>query len=96
MAEKHYEDDDPMVLVGVGVPGGNAGEAAEAFIQEFMGLGLGDKALLELFRNPFYLGTHRIYKEKGEEFVTALIARLRDEWSLRPRAGGASDEVDNG
>ncbi|MDE2089200.1 MAG: hypothetical protein KGJ12_04195 [Gammaproteobacteria bacterium] len=96
MVEKQYEDDDPMVLVGVGVPGGDAGEAAEAFISEFMGLGLDDRALLELFKNPFYLGTHRIYREKGEQYVTALIARLRDEWSLRPRTGGASDEVDNG
>ncbi len=96
MAEKHYEDDDPMGLVAVGIPCGDAAEAAETFVYEFLGLGLDDKALLELFRNPFYQGTHRIYREKGEEFVTALIARMRAQWSLRPGAGGASDEVDNG
>jgi len=94
MAEKQFEDDDPMVLTAVGVPCGDAAEAAEAFIHEFLGLGLSDGELLELFKNPFYRGTHRIYQEKGERFVTALIARMRKRWRLVTGRENADSEVE--
>ena len=92
MAGKHFEDDDPMGLVAVGAPCGDAEEAAEVFVHEFLGLGLSDNDLLELFKNPFYRGTHQIYLAEGEEFVTSLIARMRKQWNLGPRLRDADGE----
>ncbi len=93
MAEKRFEDDDPMVLVAAGVPGDDA-DAAESFIDEFVRLGFSDEQLLELFRNPFYQATHRIFRTRGEAFVTSLIVQVRERWSrpVRPSAGRPGDE----
>lgn len=97
MAEKEFEPDDPMELVGVALPGGNPEEMMECLVEEYIRDGWDDESLLHLFRDPFYRGTHQIYHEKGEEYVLAIISRLREKWgywhgkdiSLRLRA----DEV---
>ncbi len=90
MAEKQFEGDDPMELVGVEVSC-DEDLAAESFIDEFLRLGMSDAEVLELFRNPFYRATHRIFRSRGEAFVAALIARIRRQWSIRPTNG--NDEV---
>lgn len=92
MADKTVEDDDPMILVGVGVPCDDE-LAAESFIDEFLGLGMSDSEVFELFRNPFYRATHRIFQNRGEAFISSLIARVRGRWSVR-RPTPAIDEVE--
>ncbi|MFQ5847273.1 MAG: hypothetical protein ACE5IQ_06295 [Candidatus Methylomirabilales bacterium] len=77
MVNKPFEDDDPMQLTGMALPGGDMQEAAEAFVEEFVRMGLQDEPLLDLFKNPFYRATHRIYKAKGEAYVKSLIERIR-------------------
>ena len=80
MAEKEFEPDDPMELVGVALPEGNLDEMVECLIEEYIRDGWDDENLLHLFRDPFYRGTHQIYREKGEEHILALIFRLREKW----------------
>lgn len=80
MARKPFEDEDPMELVGVALPEGDLEEMAECLIEEFIKMGMDDEALLQLFQSPFYGGTHAIYRKKGEEYVRALIAKVREQW----------------
>ena len=78
--KKPFEKDDPMEIVGVSLPGGDIDEMAECLVEDYIRDGWDDKSLLRLFREPFYRVTHRIYTEKGEAYVLALIARLRQIW----------------
>lgn len=80
MAEKSFDPHDPMELVAVALPEGELEGMAECLVEEFMRDGWDDEALLCLFRDPFYRATHRIYQEKGEDYVMALIAKLRRKW----------------
>ena len=78
---KPYEQDDPMGLVGVALPEGDLELMAECFVEEYVLQGWPDERLMLLFTRPFFAGTHRIYREKGEEYVQALIRKVRDKWS---------------
>lgn len=80
MPKDEFEPDDPMELVGVAFPTGDVDEMAECLVEEFVKMGMGDEELLQLFRSPFYGGTHAIYKKRGEEYVRALITRVREQW----------------
>jgi len=82
MAGKPFEDDDPMEMVGVALPDGDIEEMAACIVEEYTKMGLDDAHLLHLFQSPFYAGTHRIYQQKGEEFVRALIQKIRSRWSV--------------
>lgn len=52
-------------------------EMAEAFIIEFMRMRWTNERILEMFRNPFYMGPHYVYKAKGEQYVIDLIKNIR-------------------
>ncbi len=82
MARKPFEDDDPMELIGVAFPMGEVEEIAEAIVEEFIKLGLDDEELFGLFRSPVYYTPHAIYQEKGEEYVKALIGKVRERWGI--------------
>ena len=77
MADKEYEEDDPMALVGVAVSGPEAArglvEMARVFIDEFARMGWDRERIHGLFRNPFYRGPHVVYERYGDEFVLQLI-----------------------
>lgn len=77
MAEKAYEEDDPMALVGVSIPGREADasivEMARVFIDEFARMGWGRHRILEMFRNPFYRGPYLVWRKRGDEFVQQLV-----------------------
>lgn len=89
---KPYEEDDPMELVGVAVPGADLDLMAECFVEEYLLQGWNDRQLMLLFSKPFFAGTHQIYRQRGEEYVETLIRKVRDRWSQgwveggRPRA----------
>ncbi len=80
MTEKNFENDDPMELVGMVLPGspGQIEAMAQAMVEEYVLLGWEEKRLMTLFTNPFFLATHRVYQQKGEAFVRSLV---RDTWS---------------
>jgi hypothetical protein len=69
---KEFEDDDPMELEAVVIPDGDLEEQARFMMEEFLGMGMPKEDVLDLFRNPFYLGTHRLYRMLGEEKIRRL------------------------
>lgn len=76
--------EDPYELVGMVIPGdeGQTELMAQALIEEYILLGWSKKKLMNLFANPFYLMTHRVYKEKGEAYVQALIDEIYTQWHI--------------
>jgi hypothetical protein len=81
-----YDDpdpQDPMMLVGVELPGGRAAqiEMARCLAEEYARMGFGEEQILGLFRRPFYAGAHRAWKDLGEEFVTRLVRENVAVWS---------------
>jgi len=87
MARKPFEDDDPMDLIRVSVPEGDAEVMAECFVEEFIWLGYDRERLLGLFRDPFYAGAHGIYRARGEAYVQSLIDRMRKRFSSASAGG---------
>lgn len=77
---KPFEPDDPMELVGVGMPTESLDEMAEVLVEEYARLGWNEKRLWMLFKNPFFRATHAIYHAKGETYVNELIARTLAKW----------------
>ncbi len=88
---KDIEPGDPMELVGVGLPQGDMDHMAECLIEEYMFLGWDERKLMTLFARPFFQTTHRIYREKGEDYVRALIHKVHDKWSQGCEPGGLTD-----
>ena len=85
------EPEVPMELVGVHLPDGDLDYMAQCLIEEYMLLGWDEKQMLTLFTHPAFHTTHRIYQDKGEDYVRALIRQVRDEWSPGHIEGGKSD-----
>ena len=77
-------EEDPYELIGMVIPGepGQTEAMAQAVIEEFILLGWHEKQLMTLFTSPLYLGTHRIYQEKGEAWVQDLIAETCAAWCV--------------
>jgi hypothetical protein len=71
--EKEFEHDDPMELRAIALPGGDAEMQARAFIEEFLFMGMSKQELVDIFKNPFYSGAHRLYQKFGEDKIIALI-----------------------
>ena len=87
MAEKEFVDEDPMDLVGMVLPGepGQLEAMAECFVEEYVRLGWDEPRLMTLFTHPMFMATHRIYRQKGEEYVRALIYRTQAKWGVSLR-----------
>ena len=85
---KDAEPDDPEELTGVALPGDTEEEMAQCFVEEYAMQGFTDDMILKLFREPFFAGTHAIYRHRGEKWVVDLIARVRSKWgTFRYRTG---------
>jgi hypothetical protein len=84
MPKDEFVDEDPMELVGMVMPGapGMLEAMAEAFVEEYVRLGWDEERLLVLFRNPFFLGTHRVYRLRGEAYVRELIQHVCAKWQI--------------
>ncbi len=79
-------EQDPYELVGMVIPGepGQLEAMAQALIEEYILLGWNQKQLMNLFTNPFFLATHRIYLHKGEPYVRQLILETCIRWQIAP------------
>ncbi len=77
MAEKEYEEDDPLALVGVTFSGPEAGEAlvemARVFIDEYARMGWDRERIHDMFLNPLYRGPYAVLRMHGEDLVLRLI-----------------------
>ncbi|OHB70166.1 MAG: hypothetical protein A2W23_01325 [Planctomycetes bacterium RBG_16_43_13] len=77
MPKDEFDPEDPMEWNAIALPGDTMDAMAECFIEEFARMGYTDEMLLKIFKNPFYVATHNVYKEKGEEYVKGLIEKVR-------------------
>jgi hypothetical protein len=73
---------DPMLLVGVEVPGapGSLEEMAWTIAEEFARMGMDERRILALFRSPFYAGAHRAYRGLGEKGVGEIVRQSAAVW----------------
>lgn len=88
MPKETFDSDDPLELVGMVMPGepGQLEAMAECFIEEYVRLGWNEDRLMPLFTNPMFLATHRIYRQKGEDYVRSLIRSVCAKWRMRGSA----------
>ena len=54
-------------------------EAARCYVEEYITMGYTNSMLFQMFRKPFYMGLHPIYKIKGADFVSELIEERRQK-----------------
>ena len=85
---KPLRPDDPHELVGVGVAEGDLDFMAECLVEEYLLLGWGDHQLMSLFARPCFGMTHRIYLDRGHDYVADLIAQVRAKWTANQTGGG--------
>jgi hypothetical protein len=74
---KDFEDDDPMELQGILIPGGDLEAQAAIVIDEFLSIGATKEDLLAMFTNPSYGGAFHLYRQLGAEKIRGLIAGRR-------------------
>lgn len=82
--EKEFEDEDPMILVGMVLHGepGQLEAMAECLVEEYIRLGWDEPRLMTLFVNPVFLAIHRIYRWKGEPYVRELVRKTCAQWGV--------------
>lgn len=86
---KEFIPQEPMELVAMGVPATDDAFMAECLVEEYLLMGWNERQLMGLFSRPFFGATHRIYRERGEEYVRALIQRVGAAWQRQPEEGDA-------
>ncbi len=86
---KHAEPQDPLELVGVGLPGGCMDDMATCIVEEYLMLGCSEEQILALFRRPCFGATHRIYRLKGENHVRAIVSDVRRRFAVAYQAEGS-------
>ncbi len=82
MPKDEFDFEDPLQLNGVALitQEDTTGAMCECFIEEFMRMGYGQKQILELFRNPHYLGMNMVLESHGEQFVKDRVAEVFATW----------------
>ncbi len=80
-----YDDpdpQDPMMLVGVGLPADRATqvEMAYTFAEEFARLGYSEGQVMNLFREPFYSGANDLFRDLGEREVAKIVHETLSVW----------------
>jgi len=75
MPKDEFVAEDPLELVGMVLPGeaGQLERMAETIVEEYARMGWDERRLFTLFVNPMFMATHRIYQQKGEEYVKSLV-----------------------
>ncbi len=83
MPKDEFEHEDPMELVSVPMPAGDAAmerEMVRCLAEEFLRMGHSEEELLRMFRDPFYAVLHGVYLSLGERSVREVIAQARAQW----------------
>ncbi len=82
MPKDEFDFADPFALNGVSLSTeeDTTGAMGECFVEEFLRLGYGPGQVLDLFRDPEYLGPQLVMQRRGEPFVRALIVEVSARW----------------
>lgn len=90
MAEKEFEHDDPMELVGSVLPLGDSDLEAMGltFVEELARMDWSQEEILTIFSDPFYRGPHTVYRARGAEYVKQLIVAVMGSDNPTPKAEG--------
>ncbi|MBI4042918.1 MAG: hypothetical protein HY391_05525 [Deltaproteobacteria bacterium] len=95
MPKDEYDPEDPLEWVGVEVPvesDENLHEMALTFAEEFLRGGFSEDELLAMFKNPFYVGPHLVWRKKNEAYVRAVIEEAKGMWMpMRTMSGGEEE-----
>ena len=80
-----YEDPeptDPMMFVGVGLPGTieDTREMAYTFAEEFARMGYPEEKIMHLFSTPFYKGAYGTYEALGEDEIRKIVGECVGVW----------------
>ena len=78
---------DPHELVGIAFAAGDADLMAECLVEEYLRLGWNNSQLMSLFTRPCFRMTHRIYLDRGHQYVAELIAHVRAKWTANETDG---------
>ena len=84
MPKDEADPEDPMEFVAMELPADAEAEGrmAECFVEEFLLMGFDRPKLINLFKNPLYQGTHRLWAQNGEAWVNAVIDRVLSRWTF--------------
>src|SRR6516162_10080935 len=85
MPKDEFDFEDPFELNGVALQTeeDTTDAMCDCFIEEFMRMGYHAKQILDLFRNPHYLGMNMVLEKRGEPFVRDQIAHVFARWGRR-------------
>jgi len=75
MADKEFESEDPMQLVGtlMECDEEEIEEMGLTFVEEFARMRRPPEEIMAIFANPHYRGPHTVYRVKGPAFISGLI-----------------------
>ena len=87
MAEKKFESEDPMELVGTLMEADDEAiqDMGLTFIEELARMKWPRADIEAVFSDPFYRGPHTVFRAKGPAFVSQLIDSVLGE-QLVPQA----------
>ena len=77
---KEFEEDDPLELQAIMIPVENLEEQARFIIEEFLSMGTSKERLMEIFKDPFYMGAYHLFQVLGEKRIWELL----QEWFVTP------------
>ncbi len=82
-SEKPVDIEDPFNPEAMRVPFDSPEEghleAARCYVEEYITMGYTDSMLFQMFRKPFYMGLHPVYKMKGPDYVHDFIGERRQQ-----------------
>jgi hypothetical protein len=82
MPYKDPDASDPMLFVGVSMPGSSeqTEEMAYTFAEEFARMGYSVEKILHLFSTPFYRAAYGAYQALGEEAIRKIVEECVNIW----------------
>ena len=83
MPKDEMDPEDPMEMVGVELSGRSEAELRDmtlCFAEEFIREGYEEREVMEIFQNPFYQGPYLSWKQKGDDYVRAIIQEAIRIW----------------
>ena len=91
MPKDEFDFEDPLELNGMALltEEDTTDAMCECFIEEFMRMGYDASQVLNLFRNPHYLGMYMVLEKRGEQFVRERIVEVFARWG-KPGYGAGS------
>ena len=83
MPKEEIDPEDPMEMVGIELPGQSEAQLRDmtlCFAEEFVREGYDEEKLMSMFQSPFYQGPYLAWKQKGDEYVRAIIQEAIRMW----------------